>query len=190
MRVKSIVSFATSLLAAILITWLALERSELKLAEAQRDQYRQKLKGASPDEAAAKIAQLEHEIAAQHTASIPASAPKEDVWPALSSRYIVTLSDILRRYRVGSLAVFFVDQNSELFRQSLNEAFRRALWPMPTAHLTNSVEGAGITLRSRANEVPAFVLASTLREVGYQVSHITTENIAGNIEIYVSSKPQ
>jgi hypothetical protein len=43
MRVKSIVSFAISLLAAILITWLGLERSELKLAEAHRDQYRQKL---------------------------------------------------------------------------------------------------------------------------------------------------
>jgi hypothetical protein len=207
MRVKSILlaelrsisraplSFAVTILAAALIMWVAMNRqyehSELKEAVAQRDEYREKLKGASPDQAANRISHLEDELAALQTASISPSMSKENVWPTLTPGQIASLSEILRRYPVRSLAVFFVDKNSESFRGSLNEVFRRALWPTPVVDAVNSVDGKGITVRSRPNEGPAFALASLLRGMGYQVSHVAdAENTAGGFQIYILNKPQ
>jgi hypothetical protein len=100
-----------------------------------------------------------------------------------------SLSDSAKRE--DALAVFFVDKNSESFRGSLNEVFRRALWPTPVVDAVNSVDGKGITVRSRPNEGPAFALASLLRGMGYQVSHIAdAENTAGGFQIYILNKPQ
>jgi hypothetical protein len=194
-------SFAASMLAAALIVWLTMKRhyeliilrgeNELKLAVAQRNEYVERLKGASPDEAASKIAHLEDELAELQTASIPSSTSKEDVWLALTSNQIAGMSEILRRYPVSSLAVFFVDRNSETFRGSLNEVFRRALWPPPVANTVNAGDGTGITVRSRPDEGPAFAVVSLLRGFRYQVFHITEgENTLGRIQIYIWSKPQ
>jgi hypothetical protein len=190
-------SFAVSMLAATLITWLALKRNydvilahtegELRLSEAQQNEYRERLKGASPDQAASKIVQLEDELAAERTASIP----RADVWPMLTPNQIDGMSEMLRRYPVGSVAIFFVDRNSENFRGSLNEVFRRALWPPAVGNTAATANGTGITVRSRADEGPAFALVSQLRRIGYQVSFATEgENTAGRIEIYIWSKPQ
>jgi hypothetical protein len=190
-------SFAVSMLAAALISWLALKRNydvilahtegELRLAVAQQNEYRERLKGASPDQAASKISQLEDELAMERTGSIPGA----EVWPALTPNQIDGMSEMLRRYPVGSVAVFFVDRNSENFRGSLNEVFRRALWPPAVANIAATANGMGITVRSRADEGPAFALVSQLRRIGYQVSFATEgEDTAGRIEIYIWSKPQ
>src|SRR5438105_854776 len=66
------VSFAVVVLAAVLIAWWALDwrysavisnrDSQITLATAQRDDYRDKLKGATPEEAKAKIDALEHAV--------------------------------------------------------------------------------------------------------------------------------
>src|SRR5258708_1769808 len=65
-------SFATSVAAVALITWFAMDwryggvisnkDSELSLAKAQRDDYRDKLGGATPDQARAKIEALERTV--------------------------------------------------------------------------------------------------------------------------------
>jgi hypothetical protein len=187
-------SSAVSALAAALIVWLAMDwyyesrilgiEIELKRAVAQRDDYRQKLKGASPDQAASKIAHLEDELAVLQTSSVS----KEKTWQALTPNQIDSLSTVLRRYPVGSLSIFFVDEYSTSFRESLNEVFRRALWPPP---VTEAAHGTGITVRSGPDVGPAFALASLLRKLGYQVSHVTEgENTRDRIQIYIWNKPQ
>jgi hypothetical protein len=196
---KAPLSFAVTMLAAALIIWLAMKRhyeliisrgeSELKVVVAQRNEYLEKLKGASPDQAASRIAHLEDELASVQTASISSSMSKESVWTALTPNQIASMSEILRRYPVKLLAVFFVGQNSEDFRGSLNEVFRRAIWPAPVANSVNAADDTGITVRSRPDEGPAFALVSLLRGFGYQVSHITEgDNAAGRIQIYIWNK--
>jgi hypothetical protein len=192
-------SFGISMLSAALIMWLAMKRNyehatlhyegELRLAVAQRDEYREKLKGASPDQAASTIAHLEDELAVLHTASIPASISKENVWPALTPNQIASMSEMLRRYSVSPIAVFFVGQNSESFRISLNEVFSRALWPPPVARPANAADGTGITVRSRPNDGPTFALVSLLRGVGYKVSHVA-DPANTEVQIYILNKPQ
>jgi hypothetical protein len=187
-------SFALSVLATALVVWAAVDwyyestilsvERNLKQAVAQRDDYRVKLKGASPDQAASKIAHLEDELAVLHTSSIS----KDAMWQALTPNQIDKFSQVLRRYPVSSLTVFFMDQYSASFRESLYEVFRRALWPAP---VTDPAFGTGITLRSRPDEGPAFALVSQLKGLGYQVSHVTEgENTRGRIQIYIGNKPQ
>jgi hypothetical protein len=191
---RALLSPVLSALAAALVVWLAMDwyyesaigsiERELKRAVAQRDDYRQKLKGASPDQAASKIAHLEDELAVLQTSSIS----KEKTWQALTPNQIDSLSAMLRRAPVGSLSILFVDQYSASFRESLNEVFRRALWPPP---VTEAVYGTGITVRSGPGVGPAFALVSLLKGLGYQVSHVTEgENTRGRIQIYIWNKPQ
>jgi hypothetical protein len=190
---RALLSPVLSALAAALIVWLAMDwyyesaivgiERELKRAVAQREDYRQKLKGASPDQAASKIAHLEDELAVLQTSSIS----KEKTWQALTPNQIDSLSAMLRRYPVGSLSIFFVDQYSASFRESLNEVFRRALWPPP---VTEAAYRTGITVRSGPGVGPAFALVSLLKGLGYQVSHVTEgENTGGKIQIHIWNKP-
>jgi hypothetical protein len=187
-------SFALCVLATALIVWAAMDwyyestilniERELKRTVAQRDDYRVKLKGASPDQAASKIAHLEDELAVVQTSTIS----KEKIWQALTPNQIDSLSVALRRYPVSSLSIFFVDQYSASFRESLYEVFKRALWPPP---VTDASYGTGITVRSRPDEGPAFALVSLLKGLGYQVSHVTEgENTRGTIRLYIWNKPQ
>jgi transcriptional regulator with XRE-family HTH domain len=187
-------SFALSVLATALIVWTAMDwyyestilsiERELKRTVAERDDYRVKLKGASPDQAASKIAHLEDELAVVQTSTIL----KEKLWQALTPNQIDSLSAALRRYPVSSLSIYFVDQYSASFRESLYEVFRRALWPPP---VTDAAYGTGIAVRSRPDEGPAFALVSLLKGLGYQVSHVTEgENTRGRIQIYIWNKPQ
>jgi hypothetical protein len=188
------------MLAALLIVWLSAQRhydgiisqeeSELKLALVQRNEYREKLNGASPDQAASEIARLRDQLAGLQAASISVST--ENGWPALTPNQIDSMSEILRRYPVSSLTIFFTNENSKIFRASLTEVFKRALWPMPVTNMANSSNGTGITVESRLNEGPAFALASLLRGIGYRVSHVIDDDddTGKKIQIYVWNRPK
>jgi hypothetical protein len=187
------VLFVLSLLATALTVWMAADQyyegSLLKVqhtlnqALIQRDDYRVKLHGASPDEAARKIAHLEDELAVLQTSSIA----RDETWQPLAQIQIEKSAEVLRRYPVSSIDVFFVNQYSADFRRGLNEVFRRALWPAPA---TNPAYGTGIVVRSRPDEGPAFALVSLLKNLGYPVSHVIEgERSRGKIRVDILNKP-
>ena len=54
-------------------------------------------------------------------------------WPTLTDTQIAEWSQTLSKYRITLLLVYYVDQHSEAFRDSLYEVFKRAGWPNPGA---------------------------------------------------------
>ena len=84
--------------------------------------YEQKLQGATPDQAAGKIANLEQEVASLRAKE---QERTQREWPALTPTQIADWSAKLGRHRVDFLAIFFTDQYSEQFRERLMKCLNK-----------------------------------------------------------------
>ena len=154
--------------------------------EQRVDLYKEKLQGASPDQAAQQIGNLKKEVESLR-AREEASARK--AWPTLLPTKIQNWVSRLSQYQVTFLAVFFSDQHSEALREDLYGIFEKAKWPTPT--VLNGGHGTGLMIRARKEEPAALALIELFNELGYTVVHeFADENTPGKIQLYIWSKPQ
>jgi hypothetical protein len=159
--------------------------AEISSLRTQRDEYREKLSGATPDQAAHKIRDLNGQVEALQKKEAEIRAKE---WPTLSSGQITEWASKLSQTPVGFLAVFFSDQYSEGLRGNLYEVFRRASWPNPT--VLNAGHGIGLMIKARKDEPAALTLIALFNGWGYAVKHDTEgENTPGKLQFYIWTKP-
>jgi hypothetical protein len=121
-------SFATCVAAVFLITWFAMDwryggvisnkDSELSLAKAQRDDYRDKLGGATPDQAKAKIEALEKTV----------SLTIGSKWEPLTKAEIDLLSKNLGAAPTVKVQVMYENALGKDLAQSFYGALKLAGW--------------------------------------------------------------
>ncbi|SRR5712692_259791 len=124
-------------------TVLTSKNAQLELADRQIADYKQKLGGASPDEAKAQIDALDKQVSDLRAKELERT---KRIWPSLTKDKIIQWSDKLSKFPVDFLAVFFTDDDSRDFRDSLYETFARAHWPNP--NVVNAGSGIGIRIRA------------------------------------------
>jgi hypothetical protein len=121
-------SFATCIAASLLVIWFAMDwryggvinnkDSELSLAKAQRDDYRDKLGGATPDQAKAKIEALERTIGMTIGAK----------WEPLNKAEIAALAEKIKSIPKVRMQIMYENALGKDLAQSLFEAFKAADW--------------------------------------------------------------
>jgi hypothetical protein len=121
-------SFVTCVAAMFLIVWFAMDwryggvisnkDSELSLAKAQRDDYRDKLGGATPDQAKAKIEALEKTIHLTMGAR----------WEPLTKSQIADLAAKLKDIKKSRAQIMYENALGRELAQSILEAFQQAEW--------------------------------------------------------------
>ncbi len=155
--------------------------AEISSLKTQRDDYRDKLNGASPDQAAEKINQLTNEIARLKRIE-DARAAKE--WPPLTDKQIAQWSIALAQFKPTFLAVFFTDQYSDAFRESLYQVFKNASWP--TATVMNAGNITGIMIRAAENDPIGMAFFKLLDDLPGQKSYeYESPPVPGKLQIYI-----
>jgi hypothetical protein len=158
--------------------------SEISSLRTQRDEYKDKLSGASPDQAAHTIKSLTEQVAALRDKEGERSAKE---WPMLTSKQITEWSISLAKYKPSFLAVFFTDPYPEQFRESLFEVFRNANWPNPT--VLNAGYVTGIRIRAAENEPVALELLRLMDSLPVQKAYeYETPPTAGKVQIYIGKR--
>ncbi len=122
------ISFAVVIVASFAIIWWIMDwryggiisnrESELQLVTAQRDDYRDKLKGASPDEAKAKIETLQNIISQTIGAK----------WPPLTKDQSERLTAAVATLSKRRIQVMYANQLGKELAQSIADAFVKAGW--------------------------------------------------------------
>jgi hypothetical protein len=149
------------------------------------DEYKTRLQGASPSEAANRIANLEKEVEVLR----PVERDRENKeWPPLNESQIATWAASLSSYKEGFVAVFFEDESSSKLRESLYEVLKRAGWPEPT--VMNGGRRIGSGVRANENEPAAPVLIGLLKTISPDVEWIKDETVLYKIQIYLGKKVQ
>ena len=141
---------------------LGCKKAQIELLEQQVNSYKETFGGASPEQAAAKISELEKEIGRLRE--------KEDKrvpqgFPALTSSQISEWSNKLSKHRVKALYLRSLEHSSDEFRESLCELFRKAGWPPNTA--TGNVDPtARTTISSRGANGASHVVMELFKSMG------------------------
>lgn len=156
--------------------------AEISSLKTQRDEYRDRLNGASPDQAAQKIKDLTDQLAFLQKIEDERAAKE---WPPLTDKQITKWSLALAQYHPSFLAVFFTDQYSDKFRDSLYEVFRNASWPNP--NVLNAGNLSGVKVLAAENDpigVAFFGLLNDLTTVqkAYQNE---IPPVPGKLQIYI-----
>jgi hypothetical protein len=149
------------------------------------DEYKTRLQGASPSEAANKIADLEKEIAVLR--AIERDRENKE-WQPLNASQIATWAASLSSYKEGFVAVFFEDESSSKLRESLYETLKRAGWPEPT--VINAGRRTGIAVRANENEPAAPALIGLFKTISPDVEWIKDETVLQRIQIYIGKKAE
>ncbi len=159
--------------------------AEISGLRSQRDEYRVKLNGATPDQVVQKIKELTNQVEALRNKETVARAKE---WPALSATQIAEWAAKLGQTSVTSLAVLFKDHDSEGLRESLYEVFKKANWPNPTVF--NAGFGIGLMVKARKDEPAALALIELFNSWGYAVKHDTEgEHTIGKLQLYIWTRP-
>jgi hypothetical protein len=142
------------------------KNTQIELLARQVNDYKEKLSGASPDQAATKISELEKEIAAfrEHD-----DKRFRQIVPALTPSQIYEWSAKLSKFKVGALYIRSLEHSSEDVRESLYELFRKAGWPNTT--IRNVDPTTVTTISSRGAQGAALVLVELFKSVGATVDH-------------------
>ena len=132
--------FTAAILAVLLVCWLALDwrytgilenrDAELRLAKTQRDDYRNKLDGQSPDQARAKIEALEAKI----------RLTVGEKWEPLSADDVRRLSEAVKDLPKRRIQVMHSNYLGKDLAQTIADAFQMAGWQV---HFS---EGGGLGL--------------------------------------------
>jgi hypothetical protein len=167
--------FFLSVLIVACAIWIAVNRiyrtvirsknAQIEALQREISGYKEKLAGASPDQAAAKISELERQVGNRRA--------NEEGNPqglsALTGSQISEWSAKLSTYRVTALYIRSLEHSSDEFRENLYELFHKAGWPSTT------VENVGPTTRttisSRGAQGAALALVEMFRSVGAMVDH-------------------
>jgi hypothetical protein len=148
------------------------------------EEYRNKLKGASPGEVVKKITELEAEV--RNLESFKNSKIERE-WLPLKEGEISRWAVKLSRYPQDFLAVFFEDESSAMFRESLYSVFEKAGWPNPT--VLNGGRGIGIMFKANADEPAGSILLELFKSVTPRVEW-TKDEAMHKIQIYIWQKPK
>jgi hypothetical protein len=145
-------------------------KAQIELLEQQVGSYKEKLGGASPEQAAAKISELEKELGALREKKEKEDKPIQQGLPALTSSQISEWSSKLSKHRVKVLYLRSLEHSSDAFRESLCEVFRKAGWPPNTA--TGNVDPtARTTISSRGANGASDVVMELFKSMGTPVDH-------------------
>ena len=146
---------------------LGSKNAQIELLEQQVNNYKVQLGGASPEQAAAKISELEREIGALREKE---NGPIQQGLPALTSSQISEWSSKLSKHRVKALYLRSLEHSSDEFRESLCELFRKAGWPPNTA--TGNVDPTDrTTISSRGANGASHVVMELFKSMGTPVDH-------------------
>jgi hypothetical protein len=149
------------------------------------DEYKTRLQGASPSEAATKIANLEKEVEVLRAVELDRENKE---WQPLNESQIATWAASLSTYKEGFVAVFFEDESSSKLRDSLYEIVKRAGWPEPT--VMNGGRRVGIGVRANEDEPAAPALIGLFKTISPDVEWIKDETVLHKIQIYIGKKAQ
>ena len=180
LAVSVVVTWYHLVLAALIAAaamWVAVNRAyraalgsknaQIALLEQQVNSYKERLGGASPEQAAAKISELEREIGALHEKK---DEPTQQGLPALTSSQISEWSNKLSKHRVKALYLRSLEHSSDEFRESLCELFRKAGWP-PNAATGNVDPTDRTTISSRGANGASHVVMELFKSMGSPVDH-------------------
>jgi hypothetical protein len=91
-------------------------------------------------------------------------------------------------YHQGFVAVFFEDEYSAMFRESLYSIFEKAGWPNPT--VINGGRGVGIMFKTNSNEPAGPILLELFKSVTPAVEWMKDESSINKIQVYIRKKPK
>jgi len=124
---------------------IATAKAKAELAEAQRDEFKNKLAVSSPDEAKTKVDHLEGELAGLNKII---SVTVGYAWEPLTERQIDGLSDRLAKLQRHRVQIMYANQLGKNLARTFHQAFQKAGWTEATlssgggAHL-GIIAGAG-----------------------------------------------
>lgn len=108
-------------------------------------------------------------------------------WPALTNAQISDWAQKLSKYRVTLLLVYYADEHSEAFRDSLDEVFKRAGWPNPGA--LEAANNIGIAILAKQDDPAAATLASLLKPIAHSVDMQHGDETPKKIQLYIGKNP-
>lgn len=156
------------------VIWIAVNRTygavirnknaQIELLQREINGYKEKLAGASPDQAAAKMAEFERRI------GIPGATERlQHGLPTLTDAQIADWSTKLSTYKLTALYLRASEHTSGEFRESLCKLLRKAGWPDTT--VGNVAPASLTTISSRGARGAALALVEMFRSVGVSVEH-------------------